>query len=127
MQNKQESEDTDADSEFGAPDPAAYKGHSDGIIGTLEDLLQEAEVQLEKARKTEDSNRHNYEMLKQSLEDEIAAANGDMADAKKGLATNEENKATAEGDLSVTTADLDEDVATLKSLHGECMKGAEEF
>merc|ERR1740138_826773 len=66
-------------------------------------------------------------MLKQSLEDEIAYANKDLADAKKGLATSQEAKAVAEGDLSVTTADLSEDSATLKTLHQDCMKGAEEF
>merc|ERR1719247_1549799 len=49
IQNKQESDEDDT----GAPDPAAYKGHSDGIIGTLEDLLEKAEAQLEAAQKTE--------------------------------------------------------------------------
>merc|ERR1719377_304096 len=77
VQNKQESEEDDT----GAPDPAAYKGHSDGIIGTLEDLLEKAESQLEAAQKTEQSNKQNYEMLKQSLEDELANANEDMAEA----------------------------------------------
>jgi len=123
VQNKETSDEDDT----GAPDPAAYKGKSDGIIGTLEDLLEEAQAQLEKAQKTEASSKQNYEMLKQSLEDEIAYAEKDMADAKKALATSEEAKATAEGDLSVTTKDLDEDTATLKTLHQDCMKGAEEF
>merc|ERR1719331_1572057 len=127
LQNKQNAEDSDSDAEAGAPDPAAYKGKSDGIIGTLEDLLEKAEMQLETARKTEETNLHNYEMLKQSLEAAIADASAEMADAKKALATSEEAKATAEGDLSVTTKDLDEDTATLKTLHQDCMKGAEEF
>merc|ERR1719247_1625941 len=102
VQTSQESQDTDGDAAVGAPDPAAYKSHSDGIIGTLEDLLEKAEAQLEKAQKTETSNRNNYEMLKQSLEDEIKFANKDMAEAKAGLAASEEGKATAEGDLAVT-------------------------
>jgi len=127
LQNKQNAEDSDSDAEAGAPDPAAYKGKSDGIIGTLEDLLEKAEMQLETARKTEETNLHNYEMLKQSLDAAIADAAAEMADAKKGLSTNEEAKSTAEGDLSVTTADLKEDVATLQTLHQDCMKGAEEF
>merc|ERR1719408_291933 len=80
VQNKQESDDEDT----GAPDPAAYKGHSDGIIGTLEDLLEKAETQLEKARKAEETSLHNYQMLKQSLTDEIKFANKDMDAAKKG-------------------------------------------
>merc|ERR1719377_53901 len=85
VQNKQESEEDDT----GAPDPAAYKGHSDGIIGTLEDLLEKAEAQLESAQKTETTNKQNYEMLKQSLEDEISNENKDMGEAKTGLAASE--------------------------------------
>merc|ERR1719408_1210128 len=123
VQNKQESDDDDT----GAPDPAAYAGHSDGIIGTLEDLLEKAEAQLETARKTEATNNNNYQMLKQSLEDEIANAKKDMGDAKTGLATSQEAKGTSEGDLSVTKKDLSEDEATLKTLHQDCMKGAEDF
>merc|ERR1719191_950676 len=86
VQNKAESDEDDT----GAPDPAAYKGHSDGIIGTLEDLLEKAEAQLEAAQKTEATNANNFAMLKQSLEDEIKYADKELADAKKGLATSEE-------------------------------------
>jgi DNA repair exonuclease SbcCD ATPase subunit len=123
VQSKQES-DEDA---LGAPDPAVYKSKSDGIIGTLEDLLEKAQSQLDKATKTETANKHNYEMLKQSLEDEIEFAEKDLADAKKAIAASGEAKAAAEGDLSVTAADLNEDVETLKTLHQDCMKGAADF
>jgi hypothetical protein len=123
IQNKQESDEDDT----GAPDPAAYKGQSDGIIGTLEDLLEKAEAQLEAAQKTEATNANNFAMLKQSLEDEIKYADKELADAKKGLATSEEGKSTAEGDLAVTKKDLAEDKSTLKTLHQDCMKGAEDF
>jgi chromosome segregation ATPase len=125
LQNKHESE-SDAE-ELGAPDPEAYKSKSGGIIGTLEDLLEKAQTQLETAQKKEQANLHNYQMLKQSLDDEIANANQELADAKKGSAASEEAKATATGDLSVSTADLKEDSATLKTLHQDCMKGAEDF
>jgi hypothetical protein len=66
-------------------------------------------------------------MLKQSLEDEISFANKDMDDAKKGLSESQEKKANAEGDLAVTSADLDEDTKTKATLHADCMNGAEEF
>merc|ERR1719269_516586 len=46
---------------------------------------------------------------------------------RKGKAASEEGKATAEGDLSVTTKDLDEDTNTLSTLHQDCMTGAEDF
>merc|ERR1719162_363963 len=125
VQSSQESQDNE--DELGAPAAAVYEGHSDGIIGTLEDLREKAEGQLDKARKAEQASLHNYQMLKQSLSDEIEFANKDMDAAKKGKAASEEGKATAEGDLSVTTKDLDEDSTTLKTLHQDCMTGAEDF
>merc|ERR1719199_540109 len=119
--------DSDADEETGAPAAATYEGHSDGIIGTLEGLTEKAEGQLDTARKTESKNLQNYQMLKQSLTDEIKFANKDMDKAKKGLAESQEKKATAEGDLKVTSADLAEDVKSKSTLHQDCMSAAEEF
>merc|ERR1719324_1633472 len=112
---------------LGAPDPAVYKGHSSTIIDTLEGLLEEAEGQLADARKTETANLHNYENLKQSLEDEIKFAEEDLAKAKAGLAEAGETKVTAEGELAVTQKDLDADIKELAELHHECMTKAQEF
>merc|ERR1719224_268034 len=50
-----------------------------------------------------------------------------MNKAKKALEASGEAKAEAEGDLSVTSADLAEDEKTLATLHADCMKGAEDF
>jgi hypothetical protein len=47
LQNSQEDEDV------GAPAAAVYASHSGGIVGTLQDLFEKAESQLEKARSTE--------------------------------------------------------------------------
>merc|ERR1719375_2770059 len=66
-----QTEQNDSDDEMGAPAAQVYKGHSDGIIGTLEGLTEKAEGQLDKARKTETTAAQNYQMLKQSLTDEI--------------------------------------------------------
>merc|ERR1719487_1296794 len=96
------------DDDAGAPAAAAYEGHSSGIIGTLEDLLEKAKGSLAKARATETSNANNFAMLKQSLEDEIKYGNKDLAKTKKALASTQETKATAEGDLSVATKGLNE-------------------
>jgi len=43
------------------------------------------------------------------------------------LATSAEAKATAEGDLAVTSADLAEAEKALATLHADCMSGAEDF
>merc|ERR1719169_422463 len=117
----------DEDSSLGAPAAAVYEGHSDGIIGTLEGLTEKAEGQLDKARKAETTAIQNYQMLKQSLTDEIKFANKDMDKAKKGLAESQEKKASAEGDLEVTSKDLAEDIKTKSTLHQDCMNAAEEF
>merc|ERR1712217_655624 len=70
---------------------------------------------------------HNYEMLKQSLEDEVAFANKEMDAAKKGMAASAEKKSTAEGDLQATSKELKADIATKETLHHDCMTAAEEF
>merc|ERR1719379_2992369 len=127
VQSSQDSADSSDDESLGAPDPSVYKGHSDGIIGTLEGLSEKAESQLAKAVKTEETSLHNFEMLKQSLTDEISFAEKDMAAAKSNLAASGEAKATAEGDLAVTEKDLKEDETTLSTLHQDCMTGADDF
>merc|ERR1719502_360057 len=129
VQSSQEGEGEEEEEEqaLGAPDPTVYAGHSKGIIETLDDLLQKAEDELSDARKTETANLHNYEMLKQSLEDEIKFGEEDLAKAKAGLAESGETKAAAEGDLAVTQKDLDADIKELAELHHECMTKAEEF
>jgi len=123
LQNSQESEDE----ELGAPAAAVYKGQSGGIIETMQDLYDKGEAQLDEARKTETKNVQAYEMLAQSLKDEIKYANKDLDKAKKSLATSAEAKAAAEGDLEVTSKDLAEDQKDLATLHQDCMTGAEDF
>merc|ERR1719169_363509 len=122
-----QTEQNDSDSEAGASAAAVYEGHSDGIIGTLEGLTEKAEGQLDKARKAESTAIQNYQMLKQSLTDEIGFANKDMDKAKKNLAESQENKAAATGDLDAASADLADDTATKGTLHQDCMAAAEEF
>merc|ERR1711933_641657 len=121
------SRQSDEEGEAGAPAAATYEGHSSGIIETLENLLEEAEGQLSEARKKETRSKNNYEMLKQSLEDDIANANKDLDGAKKSLAASGEAKATAEGDLTVTAKALAADISTLEDLHKDCLTKAQDF
>jgi hypothetical protein len=122
-----QSQEDSADSEFGAPDPAVYKGQSGGIIDVLNDLLADAEGQLADARKKESNLQHNYELLKQELTDAIAFANSEKDKAAKANAAAAETKATAEGDLAVTKKDLAEDIKQLADTHHECMTKAQDF
>merc|ERR1719150_913539 len=73
------------------------------------------------------SSKNNYEMLKQSLEDDIRFANKDLDAAKKSLAASGETKATAQGDLTVTSKALAADISTLGDLHKDCLTKAQDF
>merc|ERR1719498_520800 len=125
LQNQQQSEDS-SDS-MGAPAATVYKGKSGGIVETMQDLYEKGEAQLDAARKAETKNLHAFQMLKQTLEDEIKYATKDLDKAKKALSTSSENAATAQGDLDVTSKDLAEDEQALATLHHDCMTGAEDF
>merc|ERR1719150_2529649 len=104
VQARQSSEEDD--SELGAPAAATYKTHSSGIFDVLEDMKEKAEEQLSGLRKAETIAKHNFAMLKQSLEDQLAADNKSMADEKASKAASAEAKASAEGDLATTVRDL---------------------
>jgi hypothetical protein len=122
-----EDEDSDADSELGAPAAAVTENQSGGIVSVLEGLLEKAETQLDKARKTEATALQNYAMLKQSLSDEMKYAKKDMDEAKSNMAANQETKSVAEGDLEATSKDLAGDKAAKEELHQDCMNAAQEF
>jgi len=117
----------DSDSDMGAPDAEVYESKSGGIVDTLNGLLEKAEGQLDSATKAETSAKNKFDLLKQSLEDEIKYASKDMDDTKKALAESGEIKAAAEGDLTVTQKALAEDVAALGDLHTDCMTKAQDF
>jgi len=122
VQSRQSGEAEDED--LGAPAASVYKSHSSGIVDVLEDLKEKAEEQLASLRKAETSSKHNYGMLKQSLEDSMAADNKDMAEKKAAKAAAEEAKAVATGDLTKTVAELADAKALLETANGNCMQTA---
>jgi hypothetical protein len=109
------------DEEPGAPAAAVYKTHSTSIFDVLEDMKEKAEGQLAELRKAESNTKHNYEMLKQSLTDEIEADTKDMNEEKSLKAATEEQKAGAEGDLAETVKELKSDEASLEEASTSCM------
>merc|ERR1712224_72903 len=66
----------------------------------------------------------NYDMLKQSLVDSIAAATHEKKEAAADMAEAEETKAVAEGELVVTEKDLAIAVESLDAIHADCMEKA---
>merc|ERR1719201_2923359 len=111
----------------GAPDPAAYKSSSGGIISALEDMLEKAKAQQSEAQKAEMNAKFDFDMLKQKLEDQVKFANKNLDDTKKSKAESEEGKATAEGNLEKSNKGIKEDSVKLKELQQECMTKAEEY
>merc|ERR1719414_976178 len=103
VQSSQES--TDGDEAINAPDPAVYKSHSGDILATLQGLFEKAEAQLADLRKTETTNLNNFQMMRQSIEDEISYGKKELAESKAGLASATEKRVTAQGDLEITTKD----------------------
>merc|ERR1719235_1968738 len=109
---------------MGAPDPAAYKGQSGGIIEVLTDLLEKAQDQLADVRKKETESQHNYDVLKVELDDAIKFGKKQLAKTQKEKAQHGQTKATAEGDLTMTQKALAEDTQQLADTHHDCMTKA---
>lgn len=120
-------ENDDDDSELSAPEASVYDSKSGSIVDTLEGILEKAETQLETLRGTETNRQNNFNMLKQSLQDEIKFATKSKDDATKSLFKAGETKAIASGDLQVTNKDLAEDKTSMSETHHECMTKATEF
>jgi len=115
------------DESLGAPAAAVYESHTGGILDTLDDLSEKAEAQLADARQAETTALHNFEMLKQSLQDQIKFATKDFDEAKKNLAASAQKKAANEGDLEVTSKELGEDKVALEDLKQDCMAKAQDY
>merc|ERR1719271_1237800 len=122
VQTQDDSQEDDA--ELDATAVSNKKGGSEGIVELLNDMKEKAEGQLSDLRKAESNNKHNYDMLKQSLSDSIFAAQSEMDDAKADMAEAEETKATAEGELAVTVKDLGVAQEALDLIHEDCMQSA---
>mmetsp|Transcript_93018 Transcript_93018/g.248970 ORF Transcript_93018/g.248970 Transcript_93018/m.248970 type:complete len:674 (-) Transcript_93018:54-2075(-) len=109
-----------------APATAAYETH-DGtaaILGLLEDLLDKAEAQRSKETQEETEAQFNYEMLKQSLTDEIKTENKELSNARQHLASYKETESSTSGDLAENNKDAAADSQTLSQLQADCMQTA---
>mmetsp|Transcript_90149 Transcript_90149/g.165479 ORF Transcript_90149/g.165479 Transcript_90149/m.165479 type:complete len:699 (+) Transcript_90149:68-2164(+) len=119
VQSQEDESDGDED-ESSAPAAAAYKSHSSSIVDMILDLKEKAEDELSKARKAEMSAKQSYKLLKQSLTNEIAVANKEMAEEKATKASALEDKASFEGELTVTVKDVAAAKTSLEELKSDC-------
>merc|ERR1739848_789020 len=88
------------------------------------DAPETAEGLLSDCRKTEVNSRHAFELLAQSLNDELKVQNESLSRTKKQMSATAEVKGQAEGDLANTNKDLDEDRAYIKDLSQHCQQRA---
>jgi len=118
----QQSSQTDSDDDLlGAPAAAVYESHSSSIFDVIEGLKEKAEGQLSDLRKGEAAATHNYNMLRQSLEDSVEADSKDMDEEKSLKAGSEEAQAVAEGDREETSKELNKDKESLDTAKTTCM------
>lgn len=116
--------DDDADDDTGAPAAAAYESKAGSIVDVLQNMKDKAEGELDELRKSESTAKHNFNMLKQSLEDQIKADSTDLDQEKTSKAEATEGKATAEGDLTQTAKELAEVQNELATASSNCMQTA---
>lgn len=117
------------DTEGQAPEAAAYENH-DGtqvLIDTLQDLLDKTQATLMKLRNEETKSRGDYQMVKQSLEQEVAENKKIVDQAKQTKAAAEETKAKAEAEIEHVVKDIAADKDVLKELQHDCMEKAHEY
>jgi len=119
VQSHQESDDDDE--LVGAPAAATYEKKSGNIVDILQDMQDKAETQLSDLRKSEQTAKFNFEKLKGSIDDQVANDNEDLADQKKKMAAAAEGKATAQGELEVTIADIKTSEESLATTQKDCM------
>jgi len=124
VQSQQASDADDAD--VGAPAAAVYKTHSSNIVEVLENMKEKAEGQLSDLRTAETNAQHNYNMLKQSLEDQSADDKKDMDEEKASKAEAAETKSVAQGDLANTQKDLADGERTLAAAQNNCIQVSED-
>lgn len=117
----------DASADASAPEANAYEFQSGGIVAMLEKMKLKFEDQRLAVEKAEISQKSNYEVLAQQLNDDIKAMTKSVAKKTEKKAQRLEDAATAKGDLEITTAAKAEDEKKLSDTNAECSARSEEY
>jgi len=126
---KDEDADADEDSENSnqkAPQgPHGVKtGRSGSIIEVMEDMKAKADTELSDLRKVEVQAKHNFQMLKESLEAQMAADKKSMEEEKAARAKAMESKASFESDLDIVVKELAHNKQKQADAHASCLQTA---
>jgi len=106
---------------------AAFTSQGGGILDTLKEMSDKAEGTLTDARGAEMKSKHEFEMLKSSLEQELKTMKKRMSAATAEKAGTEKTMADAQEELAATEKTLDSDTKYLKDLKLSCSKKSEEW
>merc|ERR1719392_512385 len=117
-------ERADAEEEFEA---RAHTMDSNAIVETLQEMQDKAEGSLTDARKAEADAQAAYNLMKQSLDNQVAGKKKEMDESTQGKAAAAEGLATAESDLAVVTKSLAAGTSYLKDLKRDCQNRARDF
>eukprot|EP00930_Biecheleria_cincta_P024108 TRINITY_DN172_c1_g1_i2.p1 TRINITY_DN172_c1_g1~~TRINITY_DN172_c1_g1_i2.p1 ORF type:complete len:678 (-),score=232.90 TRINITY_DN172_c1_g1_i2:465-2498(-) len=114
-------------SEQQAPAVPAYEPKSGGVTDMLRDLQDKAKTELYSLRAKEAQAKSDYQMLRQSLEDEIKYAKEKVAQMQAAQAEESSDKASNEKDLKESTTNFAEDSKELVELTAECKRKKEDY
>merc|ERR1719230_223027 len=110
-----------------APGPAAFEGHSGGVLEMVEGLGDKFEEERDTLQKEEMNEKHAHDMMLQDLTDQIESAKKSSEKKASTKAQRESDKGQAEGELADTSSGLAEDTKFLADLTAECEQKAAEF
>merc|ERR1719377_352748 len=110
-----------------APDAKAYESHAGSLLDTLEDMKEKAVAMRNDGQKGELNAKHSFEMLAQSLNNELKVDRKTLEDGKADKAAASEAKAQAEGDLAMQQKVVAESQAFLGDLANDCQQKAADW
>jgi len=100
---------------------------SSSILETLTDMKEKAQETLSGVRMTEMKSSHNFDMMKQSITDQLTLCSEKLSDQKSLVASLTEAMGKATGESAEVTKTKMADTVYVSTLSGECKEAAEEF
>eukprot|EP00441_Pelagodinium_beii_P043927 CAMPEP_0197649010 /NCGR_PEP_ID=MMETSP1338-20131121/28096_1 /TAXON_ID=43686 ORGANISM="Pelagodinium beii, Strain RCC1491" /NCGR_SAMPLE_ID=MMETSP1338 /ASSEMBLY_ACC=CAM_ASM_000754 /LENGTH=667 /DNA_ID=CAMNT_0043223105 /DNA_START=85 /DNA_END=2088 /DNA_ORIENTATION=+ len=110
-----------------APVPAAYEKKTGGVVEMLEDMLDKSKDELSELRKKEMTAKNNFELVTQSLQDELKFNKESQQKSKKVQAEQQTVKAGAAKDLQEAQSTLDLNKKTLADFSADCRQEAADY
>mmetsp|Transcript_42070 Transcript_42070/g.91666 ORF Transcript_42070/g.91666 Transcript_42070/m.91666 type:complete len:685 (+) Transcript_42070:73-2127(+) len=103
-----------------APEAKGYEFQGGGIVQMLEDLKNSFRKDISELEKAELNQKHDYEMMVQTLNDEIEGATKNRNRKAQKKAKKQKRIAEAEGEKDAEESDLAADTQYVEDLRTEC-------